>query len=119
MPAPWYLLVGAPADPSRPSRQERPSRQQENATTTMNSNPDRGLIKRFKEGNFASISAMMEGKDVTISKHANKDVCLVWALKGECSAGCKQKALHVCYSQATNRAIGEMMTKCGVPEIQA
>ena len=76
------------------------------------------MLTRFRESEFTNISSMMEGKDVTIPKHAGKDVCLVWALKGECSAGCKRKAQHVRYSQAANRSISELLTKCGVPAAQ-
>jgi hypothetical protein len=61
----------------------------------FNPHADRAVLKRFRESEFSNISNMMEGKDVTIPKHSNKDVCLVWALKGECSAGCKRKSQHV------------------------
>jgi hypothetical protein len=93
-------------------------RQQAASTAVFNPHADRAVLKRFRESEFSNISNMMEGKDVTIPKHSNKDVCLVWALKGECSAGCKRKTQHVRYSQATNRAISELLTKCGVPETQ-
>jgi hypothetical protein len=75
-------------------------------------------MKRFKESEFTNLTLMMEGKDVTIPKHANQEVCLGWALKGFCSAGCRRKAQHVRYSQATNRSINELLTNCGVPEVQ-
>jgi hypothetical protein len=124
LPGPWYLLLGAPPDPARqtrpnPAQTDRPSSQQERATPTLNPNPDRALLKRFKESGFTNISTMMDGKEVTIPKHSGKDVCLVWGLKGECSAGCKRKGQHVRYAQATNRALNELLTKCGVRETQA
>jgi uncharacterized protein involved in type VI secretion and phage assembly len=93
-------------------------RQQAASTAVVNPHADRAVLKRFRESEFSNISNMMEEKDVTIAKHSSKDVCLVWALKGECLAGCKRKAQHVRYSQARNRAISELLTKCGVPEIQ-
>jgi hypothetical protein len=97
----------------------QPLRQQLNITTIVNPFPDRTLMKRFRESEFTNITAMMEGKNVTIPKQGSKDVCLVWALKGECSAGCRRKEQHIRYSQTTLRSIHELLTKCGVPENQA
>jgi hypothetical protein len=65
--------------------------QQAASTTVFNPHTDQAVLKRFRESEFTNISNMMEGKDVPIPKHSNKDVCLVRALKGECSAGCKRK----------------------------
>ena len=94
------------------------SRRLAGAAATFNSNPDKTLLKRFQNSEHSSISAMMEGKEVTIPKHANKDVCLVWALKGECSATCKRKDQHVRYSKDTLNKIGELLDACGVPPTQ-
>jgi hypothetical protein len=92
--------------------------QQAASTAVYNPHVVRAVLKRFRESEFSNISNMMEGKDVAIPQHSNKDVCLVWALTGECSAGCKRKAQHVRCSQATNRAISKLLTKGGVPETQ-
>ena len=60
---------------------------------------------------------MMNGHNAAIPKHSGQPVCLVWALKGECSSSCKRKALHVNYSAATNKALHTMMTSCAVAEL--
>jgi hypothetical protein len=93
-------------------------RQQVASTAVFNPYAEQAVLKRFWESEFSNISNMMEGKEVTIPKHSNKVVCLVWALKRECSAGCKRKAQHVRYSQVTNHVISELLTKCRVPETQ-
>ena len=124
MPAPWYLLLDPPTEDrsNRRSDRQRPSdqgtRQQANATSVFNANADRNLLRRFRDSEFTNITAMMEGRNVEIPKHAGSDVCLTWALKGECSAACRRKNQHTRYSQATNRAIGQLLTGCGVPELQ-
>lgn len=119
IPNHWYdMLELPPPTPERTANQERAPRAQAASTAVFNAHADRSMLTRFRESEFPNISSMMEGKDVTIPKHAGKDVCLVWALKGECSAGCKRKAQHVRYSQATNRSISELLTKCGVPAAQ-
>jgi hypothetical protein len=118
LPTQWYDLLEVPPSRNDRAKQDRMPRQQAASNAVLNPHTDPAVLKRFRESEFTIISNMMEGKDVTIPKHSNKDVCLVWALKGECSAGCKRKAQHVRYSQATNRSISELLTKCGVPEIQ-
>ncbi len=123
LPAPWYTLMDPPSSGERsPRERQRPSdrstRQQENATAVFNSRADRGLLRRFRDSGHANITAMMNGHEVQIPKHAGNEVCLTWALKGECSAACRRKNQHVAYSQATNRAIGALLTTCGVPELQ-
>jgi hypothetical protein len=117
LPTQCYDMLEVP--PARPEcNQERAPRQQAASTAVFIANADQTLIKRFRESEFNNILSMMDGKDVSIPKHAGKDVCLVWALKGECSAGCKHKAQHLRYSQATSRSISKLLTKCGVPEAQ-
>jgi hypothetical protein len=61
---------------------------------------------------------MMEGKGVSIPKHQNKPVCLVWALKGECSSNCKRKEMHIRYPTTVNKAIHSMLDKCEVAALQ-
>lgn len=103
-------------DRQRPSDQG--TRQQASTTPVFNAHADRALLHRFRDSQFTNISAMMEGHSVEIPKHSGSDVCLTWALKGECSAACRRKAQHVRYSQTTNRAIGALLTSCGIPETQ-
>ena len=118
LPASWYSHI-EPDRTSEPRSTDRPLRQQANSTPVFNVHADREHLQRFRECEYTNITAMMEGKEVTIPKHDGKNVCLVWALKGECSAGCKRKDQHARYSQATNRAIGQLLTKCGVAAYQA
>jgi hypothetical protein len=119
LPTQWYDLLKVPQSrPERASQDCMPC-QQAASTAVFNAHANRAVLKRFRESEFTNISNMMEGKeDVTIPKHAKKDACLVWALKGECLAGWKCKAQHVRYSQTANRAISELITKCGVLETQ-
>ncbi len=123
LPAPWYTLMDPPSTGERTPRErqrpnDRSTRQQENATAVFNSRADRALLRRFRDSGHANITAMMNGHEVQIPKHAGNEVCLTWALKGECSAACRRTNQHVAYSQATNRAIGALLTSCGVPELQ-
>jgi hypothetical protein len=119
LPTQWYdMLEVPPSRTDQANQQDRMPRQQAASTAVFHPHANPAVLKCFRESEFTNISNMMEGKDVTIPKHSNKDMCLVWALKGECLAGCKRKGQHVRYSQATNRAISKLLTKCGVPEIQ-
>jgi hypothetical protein len=74
-------------------------------------------MKRFRDSEFSTVNAMIQGKNATVPKHNGKAVCMVWAFKGECSASCKRKDQHVKYSEATNRSLGQLLTKCGVAEL--
>ena len=115
LPASWYSLLDAPRTGTAA---DRAPRSQAGATPAFNAHANSALMTRFRDSPFNSVSAMMEGHDVSVPKHGGKDVCLVWALKGQCSSSCKRKANHVRYSAATNKAIGELMTACGVPNPQ-
>ena len=124
LPAAWYLLLDPPSD-TRPGNRtdqqrssDRPSRQQASTTPVINAHADRAILRRFRDSEFSNITAMMEGQNVEVPKHAGNDVCLTWALKGECSAACRRRSQHVRYSQATNRAIAALLTSCGVAEPQ-
>ena len=57
---------------------------------------------------------MMQGQDHPIPRHGGEPVCLVWALKGECSATCKRKEQHVRYSRETTAKIHELLDTCDV-----
>jgi hypothetical protein len=121
LPASWYTLLNGP----RPERRNRAapadshsSRAQAGAVSTFNANPDPRLVQRFRDSGHATISAMMQGHDAKIPKHNGKPVCLVWALKGECSASCKRKDQHVRYPGDTAAKIHDLMTTCGVANPQ-
>ena len=82
----------------------------------MVSNPDRLLLRRFADCEHSSITAMTQGHDVEIPQHKAKDICLVWALKGECSTGCKRKHAHERCPKAVNTKIHELLDTCGVAQ---
>ena len=85
---------------------------------TFDQNPDARLVRRFKDSGHSSISAMMSVNEAPIPKHKGKAVCLVWALKGECSATCKRKDQHVRYPGDTTVKIHDFLTACGVANPQ-
>ena len=95
-----------------------PNRRGANLAPTFNTHADGDLVTRFRNSEYDNISDMMSGKDVTIPKHAGKEVCLTWALKGECASGCRRGDQHVTYSRATNQKLGAFLTDCGVPATQ-
>ena len=119
MPTSWYAMMDAPYRPNdAPSGQAQGPRERSGAVATFNAYADQRLMQRFRDSGHRQISSMTEGHNVTIPKHAGKDVCLVWALKGECSATCKRKGQHVRYSRNTIRDIHTLMTECGVANPQ-
>ena len=81
--------------------------------------PDRRLLNRFRDSEHSSITAMMDGHSPIVPKHSGKEVCLSWALKGECSASCKRGKQHVRYSRDTNSQIHKLLDECGVANPQA
>ncbi len=85
---------------------------------TFNPNPDARLVGRFRDSNHATITAMMQGHNAHIPKPGANPVCLVWALKGECSATCKRKAQHVRYSRDTSAKLHELLDTSGVGKAQ-
>ena len=118
LPAAWYSMIDGPQSARRSANTPSASRQRAGVEPTFNSHADTRLMTRYREGGFQTISSMLEGHDVTIPKHAGKDVCLSWALKGSCSATCKRKAAHVRYSRDTIKSIHDLMDSCGVPNSQ-
>ena len=121
LPSPWYLMAGAPKIyRQRPTGQgsEAGPRSQSGAVATFNAHPDSLLMQRFRDSEFSKISDMLSGRDVTIPKHAGKDVCLAWALKGSCSARCSRKEQHVRYGPRVLSQLHELLTTCGVANPQ-
>ena len=120
LPNLWYSLWESKGGKADKKTNEQPSnRKQAGAVPTFNNHADRNHLQRFRDSEFTTISAMMEGKDVAIPQHRGKDICLVWALKGDCSATCKRKDQHVRYSKDTLSAITKLLDKCGAPGAQA
>ena len=116
LPLPWHNL---PTAPMREREAKAPARKELLGTVpTFNAKGDKKLLSRFKDSGHANISAMTAGHDVEIPKHNGSPVCLVWALKGSCSASCKRKEQHVQCGQATNRKLHELMDACGVANPQ-
>jgi hypothetical protein len=76
------------------------------------------MMTRFRDSGHRTIKDMMEGKNAAIPKHQNKPVCLVWALKGECSSNCKRKDMHIRYPATVNKAIHTFLDKCDVASLQ-
>ena len=121
LPDTWYTMLKQltpPSDSGQGSSAAGSARQQSGTVATFNAHADEDLLKRYKDSGFNTISAMQDGKDAPVPKHAQKEVCLAWALKGNCSASCKRKEAHVKYSRDTIRKIHEMLDQCGVAAAQ-
>ena len=116
LPSSWYALINAPERRRPGATNPAPGSSQEHsgAAPAFNAYADRLLMSRFAESGHSNITAMTRGHDVEFPKHGGKDVCLMWALKGECSSGCKRKANHVRYPRVVNDKIHQLMTTCGV-----
>ena len=129
LPAPWYNMVSAPTRPGLPAPAPAPSRDATSGSGTanrggtapaFNTHADRGLLQRFRDSSHATINSMMAGQsNDIIPKHSGNPVCLTWALKGECSQGCRRANQHVRYGRSTVQALHAMMDTCGVATTQA
>ena len=126
LPMSWYTMVDNPA-PGGPTGSRAPSssagndtspRHQSGSVPVFNSNADQDMMTRFRDSGHRTIKDMMEGKNATIPKHQNKPVCLVWALKRECSSNCKRKDMHIRYPATVNKAIHTFLDKCDVASLQ-
>ena len=109
--------------PSKPTPERSPKaktnvRQQSGSEPQFNADADRLLMRRFRDSEYSSITAMMDGKDVAVPKHGSDEDSLIWALNGQCSSACKRNAAHKKYSSDTNRKISKLLDDCGVPNPQ-
>ena len=118
LPPAWYHLFGLKKYDPRTQLGTNPQRAASGAAPTVNPRGDSRLLARFAGSGFASISAMMEGKDADIPSHRDNPVCLSWALKGRCSNSCKRKEQHVLYPQGVVTKLHELLDKCGVANSQ-
>lgn len=126
LPQSWYALIETDAARSRDnqdrsSKKPSPARDMQSvvgATRVTNVHADESVVARFKASGHSNISDMMTGHTCTIPKHNQKDVCMAWGLKGECSDQCKRKAQHVRYSQAINNGFHRLMDDCKVDDLQ-
>jgi len=116
-PSSWLSLLPASARGSTTEARSSP-RHLTGSVATFNSNADQHLLARFEASPHNRVSDMMSGHDVAIPKHGGKDVCLVWALKGQCSTNCSRKDQHVRYSRDTVAKIHTLMDECGVANPQ-
>ena len=116
LPHPWYTHIKKADTPQKTATPS--ARDQAGAGPRVNSNADSRLMTRFRDSGFPSIGKMLEGHEVTIPKHAGKDVCLAWALKGQCSSGCKRQESHKSYPRSVVAKIHELMDTCGVANSQ-
>ena len=128
LPAFWYTMVDAPKHRNPKNRDSTASSGRSTSTSgtrtsatgqrEMNPYADTYLMARFRDSGHTAISAMIQGKDVTIPKHAGSDCCLSWAYKGACSDVCKRKGAHKKYSRATIQELHKVLDDCGVPNPQ-
>jgi hypothetical protein len=125
LPPSWYALVGAPTDPSRPRpTSSNPGNRPDSGAgrprngPAFNTHADRRLMQRFRDSEFTNISDMMRGHSATIPTHNGAEVCLAWALKGECTAACRRSGNHVRYGRNTVQDIHSLMDTCGVASSQ-
>ena len=128
LPSLWYSMVnvGAPAQPGAPVMpRANPSTPQGSGqghnviAPAFNAHANRGLLQRFRDSSHSTISSVMAGQSLDIiPKHNGNPVCLTWALKGECSQGCRRTNQHVRCSCNTNQALHGLMDACGVAAAQ-
>ena len=129
LPSLWCSMVdvGAPtrpggtAAPRTSTTAPSPGTNQGRTVTApaFNTHAERSLLQRFRDSNHSTISSMMSGQSLDIIPKLNGNpVCLTWALKGECSHGCRRANQHVRYNRSTNQAIHALMDTCGVAAAQ-
>ena len=99
------------------SRQSNP-RDLSGSTSKTNPDADSRLVNRFRDSEYSTITALMQGHDCTVPKHGSEEVCLSWALKGRCHSMCQRKDQHQRYSRDTIRAIHTLLDDCGVANAQ-
>ena len=127
LPASWYSLVDAPPDPNR--RSTGPSAGGRNRTDSagggrprngpaFNTHADRRLMQRFRDSEHNTISDMMRGHNPAVPTHNGQEVCLAWALRGECTEACRRRSNHVRYGRNTVQEIHDLMDTCGVASSQ-
>ena len=109
MPSAWCSMIERPS----PKKEGGP-RAASGSVAHINPHVDEGLKSRYATSGFSSITAMTQGKDAPVPKHAGAPVCLSWALKGQCNTNCKRAGQHARYSAATVKALNSFLTKCGV-----
>ena len=124
LPSGWYSMASAPTQPGSHAPPPNSSSGNSGPATrggtapAFNAHADQGLMSRFRDSGHSTINSMMTGHSADIPKHNGQQVCLTWALKGECSQGCRRANQHARHSRTTIQAIHSMMDACGVAAAQ-
>ena len=119
--AAWYGMLqgsGTPGDVTPTTPGGGTIRERTGTVPLVNPRADAGLLRRFRECDHTTISAMIGSNAVEIPKVNGKDICLSWGLKGTCSGNCKRRDQHKTYSHDTNQKLHALMTACGVTQPQ-
>ena len=118
LPRPWCSLVDAPKTQVENATPRSSVRDVVGAVAAVNPHADSRLVQRFRDSDFATISAMLKDSDAEPPTIGGKPVCLTWALKGTCTTSCKRKDVHIRYSRPIVQKLHELLDKCGVPNPQ-
>ena len=119
LPASWYSsLQGDEWEQVSGKQKKQTPRDLSGTAARVNPKADRALLSRYKDSGHTSIAALIGSHDVEIPKHQGQPICLTWALKGACSAGCKRKDQHKTYGRTTNQQIHALLDTCGVANPQ-
>ena len=107
LPGSWHSMkkMGSSKDESRSTHG------QANAVGGPNFSADEGLTSRFTSSGH---TALLEDHDITVPNQGNKEVCLTWALKGQCGHHCKHGAMHMAHTPSAISKIHRLLTACGV-----
>jgi hypothetical protein len=87
-------------------------------------NPDRKLIKRFKNSGLNTVGALKDGWDESthgpyvFPSVGGQEICLKCQYAGKCKKGCKNSASHVAYSGDVNKMLHGHLDKCGVAKLE-
>ena len=95
-----------------------PLRDQAGTAPRVNPRPDTALMARFANSGHTSITAMIGSHNVEYPKINGKDVCMAWALKGNCSNNCRRAEMHINYGRPVIQKLHALMDACGVANPQ-
>ena len=120
LPSSWCLLfrnvlrpaAAAPAAASPPGPRQRAV-----GTSSVNPHADSRLMQRFRDSEFTNVRSLQEAapSGTTVPQHRGQEVCLTWALKGECNETCRRAGCHCRYGRDTIAGLHRYMDACGVP----
>jgi hypothetical protein len=118
MPSLWYTMISCPKSgqrlgPAAPAAAPAAVRSVGSAPV-INPHADARIKQRFKDSGFATITEIINGRNIPYPTFDGKPLCTAWILKGSCTAGCKRAAQHVRPTTAINKAVHEFLNACGV-----